>query len=307
MDKEANSIELRYELYDKNCHVIDASVESEGVVVFLQSVNYISKVLGVRSNTETTSLKQGSVIRLFRIVIEEQDESGWLLFLLMNLLNCALFNNGSIHVSSILDSLTPEQMEQLQSVLKHKRITLDKLKRIPSEEVLLRKKANFFKKVSSAKNVSAVTIGVGADFYIAPDKRVRIPQSDFKKFIVETVPEEVIVEDAVVYIVAPVIIKGKKIQWKGIYENEFIAFTMCSNEFKTKAQNSDVNFSSGFNIVCTLTYIRSIDDEGKEYKSHYKVTFVSRWGIDDHYQETLEGKKKRIDDSQPTLFDGQEF
>ena len=38
-----------------------------------------------------------------------------------------------------------------------------------------------------------------------------------------------------------------------------------------------------------------------------QVTFVSKYGVDDKYEETLEGKKKRIEDEQPTLFDDMDF
>ena len=57
MDKETNSIELRYELYDKNCHVIDASVESEGVVVFLQSVNWITSSI-IPSSCKSSAVRR---------------------------------------------------------------------------------------------------------------------------------------------------------------------------------------------------------------------------------------------------------
>ena len=61
------------------------------------------------------------------------------------------------------------------------------------------------------------------------------------------------------------------------------------------------------NIVCTLKYKKTIDEEGKEHKTDYRVTFVSKHGVDDNYEETLEGKKKRIEDEQPTLFDDMNF
>ena len=62
-----------------------------------------------------------------------------------------------------------------------------------------------------------------------------------------------------------------------------------------------------FGVEGVLLDKKAIDEDGKEYRTDYRVTFVSRHGVDDNYEETLEGKKKRIEDEQPTLFDEMDF
>lgn len=306
-DRENNSYELHYELADENCHIMNAEVESASTVTFLKAINYISNAVGVRLNIETTSLNQGSLIRYFRIVIEEKDEQGWLLYLIMILMKCSLFEKNAEHFNTIFESLAEEEKEQLKSILGQKHITEKKLKSIPSDYAVIRYKANFFKKISSDKSIKSVTIGLGNDFSFDKNKGNRISNQDFKQYIIELAPEEITINEAIVYIVSPVLIKGQKNKWKGIFEGESITFDLRSNEFKVKSQNGDVDFRSGSNIVCTLKYKKTIDEEGKEHKTDYRVTFVSKHGVDNNYEETLEGKKKRIKDEQPTLFDGIDF
>lgn len=306
-DRENNSYELHYELADENCYIMNAEVESASTVTFLKAINYISNAVGVRLNIETTSLNQGSLIRYFRIVIEEKDEQGWLLYLIMILMKYSLFEKNAEHFNTIFDSLTEEEKEQLKSILGQKHITEKKLKSIPSDYAVIRYKANFFKKISSDKGIKSVTIGLGNDFSFDKNKGNRISSQDFKQYIIELAPEEITINEAIVYIVSPVLIKGQKNKWKGIFEGESITFDLRSNEFKVKSQNGDVDFRSGSNIVCTLKYKKTIDEEGKEHKTDYRVTFVSKHGVDNNYEETLEGKKKRIEDEQPTLFDGIDF
>ncbi len=306
-DRENNSYELHYELADENCHIMNAEVESASTVTFLKAVNYISNAIGVRLNIETTSLDQGSLIRYFRIVVDEKDEHGWLLYLIMTLMKCSLFEKNAEHFNTIFDSLSDEEKEHLKSILKKKHITENKLRSIPSDYAVIRHKANFFKKISSDKDIKSVTINLGNNFSFDKNKGDKILNQDFKQYITELAPEEVTINDAVVYIVSPVLIKGQKNKWKGIFEGESITFDLRSNEFKVKSQNGDVDFRSGSNIVCTLKYKKAIDEEGKEHKTDYRVTFVSKHGVDDNYEETLEGKKKRIEEEQPTLFDDIDF
>lgn len=306
-DKENNSYELHYELTDENCHIMNAEVESASTVTFLKAVNYISNAIGVRLNIETTSLNQGSIVRYFRIVVEEKDEHGLLLYLIMTLMKCSLFEKNTEHFTTIFDSLNNEEKEQLKSVLRKKHITENKLKSIPSDYAVIRHKANFFKKIASDRDIKSVTINLGHNFSFDKNKGDKISNQDFKKYIVELAPEEITINDAIIYIVSPVLIKGQKNKWKGIFEGESITFDLRSNEFKVKSQNGDVDFRSGSNIVCTLKYKKTIDEEGKEHNSDYRVTLVSKHGVDDNYEETLEGKKKRIEDEQPTLFDDIDF
>jgi len=225
----------------------------------------------------------------------------------MTLMKCSLFEKNTEHFSTIFDSLNNEEKESLKSILKKKHITEKKLKSIPSDYAIIRHKAIFFKKMSSDKDIKSVTINLGNNFSFDKNKGNKISNQDFRQYIIELAPEEITIDDAVVYIVSPVLIKGQKNKWKGIFEGESITFDLRSNEFKVKSQNGDVDFRSGSNIVCTLKYKKTIDEEGKEHKTDYRVTFVSKHGVDDNYEETIEGKKKRIEDEQPTLFDDMNF
>ena len=230
-----------------------------------------------------------------------------MLYLIMTLLRCSLFEKKIECINTILDSLNEEEKEHLKRILKRKQISEKRLRSIPSDYPLIKHRVNFFKRISLDKGIKAIIVNLGNNFLFDKNKGDKILCSDFKKYIIELAPEEITINDAIVYIVSPVLIKGQKNKWKGIFDGESITFDLRSNEFKVKSQNGDVDFRSGSNIVCTLKYKKAIDEDGKEYRTDYRVTFVSRHGVDDNYEETLEGKKKRIEDEQPTLFDEMDF
>ncbi len=305
VNKECDSIAVHYNMQNNSC-VMNATIESESTVTFLQAVNYVSRHVGLKVNVETSSLQKGSVVRCFRFVIEEQDKNYWLLYIFMTLFKYVFFqNNGEFDLK--INTFSKEEQKQLQDVLKEKRLTDEKIKKISSDYVVIRQRSDFFKRIAKRKDILGISIETGENFdFKYCDNLKQISAKEFNDFIVELLPEEIIVENACIYILSPVILKGQKVKWKGVYENRVITFELKSNEFKTMAQNG-LGFRSGSNIICTLKYKKRIDRSGNEHFSDYQVILVLKYGVDDNYEETIEGKKKRIEDNSPTLFDGLEY
>lgn len=302
--KEYDSLALHYNMQNDGC-VMNATLESESTVTFLQAVNYVSKYAGLNINIETTSLKEGSVVRCFRFVIEEKDDNHWLLYIFMTLFKSIFFQK-SVGIDLLVDSFDNEEREQLQAILKRKQLTKEKIEKLATDYVVTKHRSDFFKRISKNQDIQGLSIETGEKFTFEDKvKTQRIIADEFKDYIVNLLPEEVTIENACVYIISPVILKGQKAKWKGVFTNQVITFELKSNEFKTKAQNG-LEFRSGSNIICTLKYKKTIDGDGKEHITDYQVVFVLKYGVDDNYEETLEGKKKRIEDNNPTLFDGLE-
>ena len=81
---------------------------------------------------------------------------------------------------------------------------------------------------------------------------------------------------------------------------------MMAGQFRMEAQNAEIDFRTGSYIDCKLQFEETFDENENPLHNEYKVLVVYGHGYDDNYTETLEGKKKRIDESQPTLFDNLE-
>ena len=304
INKECDSIALHYNIQNDG-YVMDAALESESTVTFLQAVNYVSKYVGVNINIKTTSLKEGSVVRCFRFVIEEKDENNWLLYIFMALFNSVFFQKKN-ELDLQVDLFNDKEKEQLLTILKRKQLTKEKIEKLGTDYVVAKHRSDFFKRITKNQDIQGLFIETGKKFTFEERAKIQeIAADEFKDYIVNLFPEEITLDNACVYIISPVILKGQKTKWRGVFENRVITFELKSNEFKTKAQNG-LEFRSGSNIICTLKYKKTIDGEGKEYFSNYQVIYVLKYGVDDHYVETLEGQRKRIEENTPGLFDGLE-
>lgn len=305
MDIETDSgLSIHYEYNDKNYHVIDASVENTGAQTIIHSANYIARSLGIRIKLLTTPLKEGSVVRLFELQLLGQDNQKSkqvLLSAITYFLQRGLFKKQRVTYEDLVNDCD-DNTHTLAKLLKEKHISKEIIERISLDGYITSQRNIFYSAVLKEKELANIKVCRGKDFARGSKDEIIVSQADFQKCIEETEPETRSIERAKVYIVSPILIK-KKDKWKGLFNGEIISFKMLSREFSDKTQNGEFQFKAGSNIICTLQFSVFYDDEGNEIHKNYEVPFVEKIGEDDNYKMTIEGKKKRIDDSQPSLFD----
>ena len=116
-------------------------------------------------------------------------------------------------------------------------------------------------------------------------------------------------EGTTIYIVAPVLVQGRKLPWRGIYSGSPIEFKIEDKDFLEQVYNHEIKFGNGTSITCSLQIETklTIKDNGEEVKQYYTVKSVSQWADDEHFQyETKKYKKLKKEQNMPkqaTLFD----
>ena len=299
---EDDSLMVHFELQDNSAHAMSARVEAESSLCYIKALNYVSKVLGVNSDLQTGSLKQGSVVKIFWFSLDEGKETKWIRYILILIFRSLFFEKKNVRMEDLTDRLSRQDEEGVNAAIKKLNIDSKLLERLNSHLYFRKARTEYFRQLSACKEITAVGIKHN-DFHNLENVDLRIESSLFSSYIETFEPETRVVDHAMVYIISPVIVKGKSIKWKGNYEGKDIKFEIMAGQFKTEAQNAEIDFRTGFYIDCKLQFEETFDEEENPVHNEYKVIVVYGHGYDDNYTETLEGKKKRIDDSQPTLFD----
>ncbi len=156
----------------------------------------------------------------------------------------------------------------------------------------------FFKVNKSDEEVTGIEVKQGNNTIAT------IPSTDFENYISQSKMTGVIVPNAKVYIVSPVLVAGTQEKWTGEYEGEKIRFTIKDKEFLEKSQNKVISFNTGFFIICELhRVVKTID--GKEQVS-WEVLEVTHRAVDEEniveFEHSRRGKHRPLP-GQMTLFD----
>lgn len=182
-----------------------------------------------------------------------------------------------------------------------------KVNELNEDVVIKKRKSNFFENLVTYSKVEKVSVLLVDDNKKPISKELFVSREQFNQFIIVSDDlEPIIIDNAIIEIVSPVLKKGKY-KWTGIYEEETISFIMKSNEFKTLVQTGKVEFKNGSTINCQLVKKRKIDSEGVEKIVGYEVELVNSYYENSKPIETAEGRKykktKEIDKQQTKLWD----
>lgn len=298
-----DSMLIHYELTDESTQVINAKVEAESSLAYIKAMNYVSKDLGVTNELQTGALRNGSVVKIFWFNTKNKEDKRWICYVLAYFFRKLFFEKEIVEIQDVFENLDNDDKAHIQSVLNKYSIDENKISSLNSNFNLRKSRSEYFRCISSCKEIKAIGIKHNK-FEQLNNTDLRISACDFAQYIEELAPETKIDDDAKVYIVSPVIVKGKSLKWNGSYNGHDISFEMLSNQFKTDAQNATIDFRTGFFVKCKLQYEETINEEDKPIYKNYKVIEVYGYECDDKYVETIAGKAKKINDIQPSLFDG---
>ena len=302
---EDDSLMVHYELQNAYTTIMNAKVEAESSLCYIKALNYVSKVIGVSNNLQTGSLREGSVIKMFWFVVDGGEETKWIRYILILIFRRLFFEKKLVRMEDLTNGLSNEEYERIKTTIKKLNINDKLLDRLNSHLHFRKARTEYFRQLSTCKEIKSVSIKHN-DFGNPERPDFQIESSLFASYIETFVPETKIEDHAKLYIVSPVIVKGKSIKWKGNYMGQDINFEIMAGQFRTKAQNAEIKFRTGSYIDCKLQFEETFDEDENPLHKEYKVLIVYGYGYDDSYTETLEGKKKRIEEVQPTLFDNLE-
>lgn len=313
-----NTIELHY-WFNDDSHTINAVVFNKCEYEFLGIAKEIAQKLKVDLEIETEPLGEGGLRSWFKFKAKDKDaiKVGVILYIITTLLGTPLTITidelTRMAIQSVFESTEVKQLKEQKEIAELKldiakiEAETKRLSRRIDENVVKKKRSNYYENISSCKKITKVTIGITDDLKKNIYLEREVIKADFPHYIMtsdDLEPDSD--ENAVIEIISPVLKKGKY-KWSGIYHGEVIQFTMKSNEFKTLVQTGQVIFKNGSSINCHLLTHKKVNAEGEVKITGYEVVLVNYYFENDKPIETPEGKRngqiREAESNQLTLFD----
>lgn len=301
-------IELRYRFDDEDKHSMNAEIFNECEKQFIKAIKSTEKYFEDTIEIKIKPREEGSLIDVLTIAVNNP-----IFGVLVGIFATKFFDSKFPSAKHKTDE-TSKKLENLQIIkdqIKAGTLTEDDFDYIASNDKDLRKhKSNFFKSAKQEKDVVKIESTTKSDIKIQPIVIV-VDRKDFDDFIIKKTTEEIEeIQDAKIYIVAPILIKGRRDSWKGIIENTNIDFKVSDKEFLQQVWTKNINFQNGTFINCELKTITTTNIETEETKVSKEVINVVNYGEDDTPLKVITHRKKTKKDTitkQLNLFSGIEI
>lgn len=295
----AEKLELHY-YFDNTSHSMDAFLRNKCEAEVLAVFQEIADTLGIQIAVESVAHREGGLKEIWQFLGKNKDQLTLLIAIIVLILSRFPPSN------SELDKLTKEVT---RLTIEEKMLNIEKLKRelrsgslqsnavesassvIDGSLKVATRKSNFYKNLIGYKRVTGIGLTPLTKDSIPTENEKFIDRSDFNKFILLTDKLPVlVVEDATIEIVAPVLKEGNY-HWRGIYEGTPIGFAMIDEEFKNSVLREEVSFQHGSIIECVLNIHRKIDEIGDIVVTGYSVVTVIKKSDGAMTFETNQGKR----------------
>lgn len=302
-------LELHYFFEDITSHSMNAKIHNECDKYFINTLVHLNKYLDIPFEVEVLAKEEGGVRSIYKICIKNP----LVLIVLTALVTSSIqqfFTSNFAPAINISEGVKNklDNVEKIKERIKSGNMTEQEFDYIAENDTDLKKlKSSFFKTASQDKKIRAIEVGAVKQNKEPVFNKIKVESSDFKKYILEDTQDvNEINVDAKIYIVAPILTKGRKDLWKGIYDNQPIEFRVSDKVFLENVYQHIIKFSAGTYINCTMNLkitSSSIDDKEKTSRC---VTDVITWG-DEENTKTIYKKKTQKkgseNDDQYKIFD----
>jgi len=311
--KYSNTLEIHY-YFDDLSHSMDANVQNRCEYEVLGIIKEVSRLFAVDITIETEPTGEGGLKKWLKVVTKGESKTATITTAVIVSFLTVLLTTPIAKVTEKLIDKVFEDTEFIEGEKEKQQLEIEELKRnalkdaqeIEKNNLIKKKKSNFYETLEKYPKVNKVSYSVTDDEKVIVIEEKTIKKNEFKQYIlVSDDLEPLKIEEAEIEIISPVLKKGKY-KWTGYYKGEPISFYMKSNEFKTLVQTGKIEFKNGSSINCFLNIRKRINNEGIETIVGYDVLRVNSYFQNEKPTETSEGithrRKKEADDSQTRLF-----
>lgn len=179
---------------------------------------------------------------------------------------------------------------------------------INADAKIAKRKSNYYASLLKDERITKIGASIlDAENQIIGEEKI-VPRSQFREFVLNTDElESVIVEDAIIEIVSPVL-KDRKIKWVGTFEGKNLSFNMEDFHFIKQILKEEVGFKRGTFIECVLEIKRKLNEIGEVKIAGYNVLVVIRSFDHSESFETPQGiEYKRNKENENLLGDDELF
>jgi len=308
-DLKSITLQLHYLLDDNDLHSMNAKVHNECAKQLIQTLMHLNKYLDEPIEIEVFAKNEGGIRDFYKIKIKNP----LLLIIITALVNSAITQLFISNISPAINA-TEETKNKLDNLLKIKEsiksgtLTSEEFDYVTENDKDLKKlKSNFFRSAKREHRIDSIEVcAVNQDNRPVIDN-IRINSSEFDNCVL---PEELVTFDtevgAKIYIVSPVLLKGRKDYWKGIYNGMPIEFRVSDKIFLENVYQHIIKFSNGTYINCNMKIIKTTSTIDDSEKISRNVFDIESYGDDERFNTIYKGKRKVItrnaDSVLPTLF-----
>lgn len=303
------TIQLRYCFDDENKHTMNAEVFNECERQFIKAIKSTEKYFEDTLQVKIKPREAGSLIDIFTVAINNPAITTT--FTTLITIFATKFFDIKFSTAKHKTDEVNQKLENLQKIreqIKAGTLTENDFDYIAINDKDLRKqKSNFFKTAKKEKDVTKIETTTSTNINEQPIIIV-VTRQDFDSFIIADTTEQTDeTQEAKIYIVAPILIKGRRDAWKGIFEESNVDFKIADKEFLEQVWNKQINFQNGTYINCELKTTTTTNIETEEIKISREVINVANYGEDEQPIKTISHRRKpkQTDNSQQlTIFTG---
>lgn len=310
MNEELVVLQLHYFLRGENNHSMNAAVHNECERYFVHGILSLNKYVNGALSVEIYATEElGGIKNKYKVLINRTLIGIGALASISQVLSyfgVYFTNPNSSSSSEVLTKI--EIVEKIKSKMDSEEpFTEDEFDYIASNDRDLRKlKSEYFKAALKDNTIESIEVNKIESESQTQNTLGIIDYADFQKCIIPKDEESESNEfDTIIYIVAPVLVKGRGNSWRGICDGTSIDFKVTDKEFLNNVYNHTISFSNGTYIRCKMRVTQKInlnDNSLKIYRDVFEVYEVN----DDENMVSCKiahKRKSKIDPMQQSLFD----
>lgn len=290
-------VNLHYFLANQDLHFVNAKLHNSAERVLLTSIQEIGELIGCSIETSVGVKDEGGLQDYYEIICNIVQNNEWikdLIYLVVGSFIGRFFRPKDTKMDVISKRI------DIVSKIKKGNFTKTEIDTLISGDKKLNiLKSLYYKSVSEDQNIIEIEASCkerNNSYYLAKSS---IDRSDFDSHIIKQneYSDSTTIEGATIYIVSPILVKGTKAKWKGVYLGEPIDFTINDQDFLNQVYNKEIKFGNGTCIKCSLTILSKkiysdSEPDNPAVKPYYSVDSISQWVDDEHfYYETKKYKR----------------
>lgn len=314
MNEELIVLQLHYYLKGENNHSMDASIHNECERYFVQGILSLNKYVNGALSVEIYATEElGGIKNKYKVFVNGAIIGLGAFASIAQLLSYFGVYFTNPNPNNPTETLTRiEVVEKIKSKMDSEEpFTAEEFDYIASNDKDLRKlKSEYFKTAIKDETIESIEVDEIESNTNTPKPLGRINYNDFQKCVL---PKEEDIDsneiDTIIYIIAPVLIKGRGNSWRGICDGTSIDFKVTDKEFLENVYNHNISFSNGTYIRCKMRITQKVNLQDQSVKITRDVFEVYEVNDDENLvsHKIVHKKKPKIEIQQPSLFDDIEF
>jgi hypothetical protein len=296
--QESLTLQLHYYFSNKETHAMNAKVHNDCDKHFINALQLLNKYLDSPFEVIVFAKEEGGILDHYKIAIKDP----LILIILTTLISSTTqqFFTSNFPPAINVTEQTKNKLTNLANIkelIRTGALTPEEFEYITSKDKDLRKlKSNFYKSAKKEKTITSIEIQAIDQNTNPVFEKKSICYNDFDNCILtEEQKKTDAIIDAKIYIVSPVLIRGRKDYWKGIFNDKPIEFRVSDKVFLNYVYNHVIKFSNGTFIICKMKVTTTTYSNDENDKISRNIIDVTEWGDDENMIHSVVKRKRRSD------------